>query len=407
MAENTPAKSIGVGLISVGWMGRLHSRAYNSLPLIYPELGIHPTLVQAADVAEAGRTYATDVLGYASAVADYHEVLANPEVDVVSICAPNFLHAEIGIAAAKAGKPFWIEKPVGRGASETEAVEAAADEAGVVTCIGFNYRHVPAIQRARELVLNGSLGQITNIRGRFFGGFSSNPNDPLAWRFVREYSGSGVLGDLMGHLVDLVHYVLGPIGSITATTGTYITERPALPHSPQAGTMLPVENEDYATMLVKFDDSAVAAGALGSLEASRIAVGPRSEYGIEIFGTKGSVRWEFERLNELEIALGNEGPNTGYIRAVADAYFPDFARFQPSSGTSMGYDDLKTIEAAKFLLAVTGGEATNSNIHDAVASARVLTAAEESAASGSWIDLPLVAGATANTRTLTTEGQKR
>jgi predicted dehydrogenase len=398
MAQVPEKKIIGVGLISVGWMGRLHSRAYNALPLIYPELGLHPKLVQAADVAEAGRTYATDVLGYESAVADYHEVLANPQVDVVSICAPNFLHAEIGIAAAKAGKPFWIEKPVGRGADETEAVEAAADEAGVVTCIGFNYRHVPAVQRARELVLDGSLGTITNIRGRFFGGFSSNPNDPLAWRFVREYSGSGVLGDLMGHLVDLVHYVLGPIGSITATTGTYISERPALPGSSRAGELLPVENEDYATMLIRFDDSAVAAGALGSLEASRIAVGPRSEYGFEIFGTKGSVRWEFERLNELEIALGNDGPNTGYIRAFADSYFPDFSRFQPSSGTGMGYDDLKTIEASKFLLAVTGGQATNSNIHDAVASARVLTAAEESAASGSWVDLPVALGSTANVR---------
>jgi len=394
----TEAKSIGVGLISVGWMGKAHTRAYRSLPIVYPELGIVPRLVQAADTAQAGRDFAVDVLGYESAVSDYREVIAHPEVDVVSICAPNFLHKEIGVAAAQAGKPFWIEKPVGRGVAETEEVETAADAAGVVTSIGFNYRWAPAIERARQLVSDGSLGRITNIRGRFFGGFSSNPDDPLTWRFVRETSGSGVLGDLMGHLVDLVHYVVGPIGSITAATGLYLTERPALPGSPDEGKLLPVENEDYATLLVRLGDTAVGAGALGSLEASRIAVGPRSEYGIEIFGTEGSVRWDFERMNELEIALTRTGANRGYIRAVADDYFPGFSRFQPSAGTGMGFDDLKVVEAAKFLVGVTGGEALSSNIHDAVASARVLDAAEQSAASGQWVDLPLVPGATANTR---------
>ncbi|MFC6355398.1 Gfo/Idh/MocA family protein [Luethyella okanaganae] len=394
MSTTPPPGTIGVGLISVGWMGRLHSRAYNALPLIYPELGITPRLVQAADTAQAGRDYAENVLGYKSTTADYHEVLANPEVDVVSICAPNFLHAEVGIAAAKAGKPFWIEKPVGRSGTETAVVEAAAVEAGVATCIGFNYRHVPAVELAKKLILDGQLGRITNVRGRFFGGFSSNPEDPLAWRFVRSLSGSGVLGDLMGHLVDLMHYVLGPISAVTASTGTYLTERPALPGSATTG-LAPVENEDYANMLIRFHDSAVAAGALGSLEASRIAVGASSDYGFEINGTEGSVRWNFARMNELHVALTRTGPFVGFTTVLANSAFPEFARFQPSSGTGMGYDDLKTIEAKKFLLAVTGGPAESSNIHDAVASANVLDAAEESATSGAWVSLPVVAGSTA------------
>lgn len=392
--SNTPPRTIGVGLISVGWMGRLHSRAYNALPLIYPELGITPRLVQAADVAQGGRDYAQNVLGYETTTADYHEVLANPEVDVVSICAPNFLHAEVGIAAAKAGKPFWIEKPVGRSGTETQTVEAAADEAGVVTCIGFNYRHVPAVELAKQLIAEGRLGRITNVRGRFFGGFSSNPEDPLAWRFVRAQSGSGVLGDLMGHLVDLMHYVLGPISAVTAATGTYLTERPPLPGSSATGP-LPVENEDFANMLIRFHDSAVAAGAIGSLEASRIAVGSSSDYGFEINGTEGAVRWNFGRMNELDVALERTGPFVGFTTVLANKDFPEFARFQPSAGTGMGYDDLKTIEAKKFLLAVTGGPAESSNIHDAVASAKVLDAAEQSAASGAWVELPIVAGSTA------------
>ena len=394
MSTKTSPRTIGVGLISVGWMGRLHSRAYAALPLIYPELGITPKLVQAADTAEAGREYAASVLGYESTTADYREVLANPDVDVVSICAPNFLHAEVGIAAARAGKPFWIEKPVGRGGDETAAVEAAAVAAGVVTCIGFNYRHVPAVEFAKRAILDGQIGTITNVRGRFFGGFSSDPEDPLAWRFVRSTSGSGVLGDLMGHLVDLVHYLLGPISSVTASTGTFITERPALPGAEKSG-LRPVENEDYASMLIRFHDSAIAAGALGSLEASRIAVGASSDYGFEINGTEGSLRWNFSRMNELDIAQTRSGPFVGFTTVFANSSFPEHARFQPGSGTGMGYDDLKTIEAKKFLLTVTGGAAESSNIHDAVASAYVLDAAEASAASGAWVHVPLVLGASA------------
>ena len=397
-ASGETPRTVGVGLISVGWMGRLHSRAYSVLPFFFPEIGIRPRLVAAADTALPGREYAEAVLGFARTTSDYREVLADPEVDVVSICAPNFLHAEIAVAAAEAGKPFWVEKPVGRSAIETAAVRDAALKAGVATTIGFNYRHVPAVQHARQLIDSGALGRITNVRGRFFGGFSSNPDDPFTWRFEREQSGSGVLNDLMGHLADLIHHLLGPIGSVTAVTGTYITERPGLKGSPQEGIPLPVENEDYATMLIRFDDSAVAAGALGSLEASRIAVGPKSEYGFEIFGTEGSLRWEFERLNELEVAIGRSGPHVGYTRVFADSGFPEYARFQPSSGTGMGYDDLKVIEAKNFLVSATGGSAEGSNIADALASARVLSAAEESAGTGQWVRIPVVPGNTSNTK---------
>lgn len=392
----TTTTELGVGLISVGWMGRLHSRAYRELPSVYPELGVRPRLVQAADTAETGRRHALHALGYDSATDDYREVLANPEVDVVSICSPNALHAEVGVAAARAGKPIWIEKPVGRGLAETRAVEAAVVEAGVASCIGFNYRHVPAVQLAKQLVADGGIGRVTNVRGRFFGGFSSNPADPLAWRFQREHSGSGVLGDLMGHLVDLVHYLLGPIGAVTASTGTYITERPALPGSGSSGP-LPVENEDYANMLVRFDDSALAAGALGSLEASRIAVGCDSDYGFELHGTDGALRWNFARMNELQLVRGRD-PLAGFTTVLPNPSFPDYARFQPSIGTPMGYDDLKVIEASRFLAAVLGGEARGSNVHDAVASAAVLDAAERSAASGEWVRLAPVPGSTAATR---------
>lgn len=398
--SKTP-RTVGVGLISVGWMGKVHSRAYQALPVVYPELGIKPRLIIAADTAQDRADYAVDVLGYEQGTLDYHDVLNHPDVEVVSICAPNFLHAEIGIAAAKAGKAFWIEKPVGRGAEETEAVEAAANDAGVLTTIGFNYRNAPAVEHAKKIIAEGQLGRITNLRGTFFADYSSEPNGALSWRFIRKLAGSGVLGDLMGHLADLMHYVVGPIAEVSAISKTVYTERPIQQMGVgthfdviEGGEKGPVENEDYGGMLVRFADNAVAAGAVGTLEASRVSVGPRASYNFEIYGTEGSLKWDFERMNELEIAIGRKGHHLGYQRVMVGAGFGDFSHFQPGAGTGMGYDDLKTIEARKFLESYVGGPSLNSNIHDAVASARVISAAEKSAETKQWVTVEPVDGST-------------
>ena len=398
-------RTVGVGLISVGWMGKVHSRAFQMLPIVYPDLNIKPRLVIAADNVQERAEYARDVLGYERCTVDYHDVLNDPEVDVVSICAPNFLHAEIGIAAAKAGKAFWIEKPVGRGAHETEAVQKAAMDAKVMNTIGFNYRHVPVVEHAKELIASGALGRITNIRGTFFADYSSEPNGALSWRFIREYAGSGVLGDLMGHLADLVQYLVGPIAQVSGMTKTIITERPVLQMGSgthfdviEGGEKKPVENEDYAAAMIRFADNAVGAGAIGTIEASRVAVGPRASYNFEIYGTEGSVKWDFERMNEIDIAIGRSGDHLGYQRIMANPHMGDFGNFLPGAGTSMGYDDLKVVECRKFLEAYVGGDAKNSNIHDAVSAARVVSAIEESADSGVWVAIAPVSGTTAAIR---------
>ena len=398
-------RTVGVGLISVGWMGKVHSRAFQMLPIVYPDLNIKPRLVIAADNVQERAEYARDVLGYERCTVDYHDVLNDPEVDVVSICAPNFLHAEIGIAAAKAGKAFWIEKPVGRGAHETEAVQKAAMDAKVMNTIGFNYRHVPVVEHAKELIAAGALGRITNIRGTFFADYSSEPNGALSWRFIREYAGSGVLGDLMGHLADLVQYLVGPIAQVSGMTKTIITERPVLQMGSgthfdviEGGEKKPVENEDYAAAMIRFADNAVGAGAIGTIEASRVAVGPRASYNFEIYGTEGSVKWDFERMNEIDIAIGRSGDHLGYQRIMANPHMGDFGNFLPGAGTSMGYDDLKVVECRKFLEAYVGGDAKNSNIHDAVSAARVVSAIEESADSGVWVAIAPVSGTTAAIR---------
>jgi predicted dehydrogenase len=397
--NNEVVRPIGVGLISVGWMGKLHTRAYQSLPTAYPELGVRPRLVHAADTAPDRVEYARDVLGYERASTDYRAVLADPEVDVVSICAPNMLHKEIGIAAAQAGKPFWIEKPVGRDAADTAAVAEAAHAAGVATSIGYNYRHAPAVERIRELIADGSLGRVTNIRSVFLNGYASEPKGALSWRFSRELAGSGAMGDLLSHVADLVQYVVGPVTAVSSLSAIVHAQRPILPMGSgthfaviEDGEMGPVENEDYAAALVRFAADAHGPGAVGTLEVSRTIVGPQCGLAIEVYGTEGSAKWNFEQMNELEVCTSRGGPHYGYTTVLGNSHLGDYAHFQPGPGNSMGYDDLKVIEAKKFLASVLGAEQTACTIDDALSAARVVSAAVASAETGAWVPVEPVAG---------------
>ncbi|KTR41526.1 myo-inositol 2-dehydrogenase [Curtobacterium oceanosedimentum] len=384
--------TLGVGLVSVGWMGRLHSRAYRALPDHFPELGVRPRLVVAADPLPAARDQAVGRLGYERAVADFHEVLADPAVDVVSICSPNFLHREMAVAAAQAGKPFWIEKPMGRYASDSRAIHEAVERAGLVTSVGFNYRHAPAVQRARELVRSGRLGRITNVRGSLLADYSSDPDAPLTWRFERERAGSGVLGDLLSHGLDLAQYLVGRIAGVTALAETFIESRPRpgagiVDRSAAApGEHGPVENEDYAALLFRFEG-----GAVGTMDSSRVMRGPHAEYTLEVYGTRGSVRWDFQRLNELQVALDGQEVD-GYVTHLVAPGDGHFARFQPGAGTAMGYDDLKTIEAAQFVASVLRGEQLAPSVADGLAAASIVEAAEASLVDGAWHDVARVDG---------------
>ena len=311
------------------------------------------------------------------------------------------MHREMGVAAARAGKPFWIEKPVGRNAGETADIAAAVRAAGLETSIGYNYRGAPAVERMRDLVSSGELGRVTNVRGVFFNSYTSEPNGALSWRFKREYAGAGALGDLLSHVVDLVQYVVGPVQEVLSQLATFYHQRPVLPMGTgthfaviEGGEMAPVENDDYAGALVRFAPGAYTEGAVGTLEASRIVVGPQCGLAIEVYGTEGSATWNFEQMNELQLCLGRGGPNAGYTRVLANDVMGEYGRFQPGPANAMGYDDLKVVEGKKFLVALTGGDRRNSTIYDALSDAEVLAAAAASAEDGRWHRVPEVPGAT-------------
>lgn len=389
----THHRRLGVGLVSVGWMGRLHSRAYLATAHHYPELPVRAELVIAADPDEQGRAYAVEVLGYHQTTPEYTAVIAHTDVDVVSICAPNFLHREVALSAVAAGKPFWIEKPMGRNARESRDIAEAAGRRGLVTSVGFNYRHAPAIAQARQLVREGAIGTVTNVRITMLADYSADRLGALTWRFNRERSGSGVLGDLLSHGADLAQYLAGRISTVNALTETFIRERPLPPpgaashfsRGEAGGPMGDVENEDYAALLVRFDS-----GAVGVLDASRVAVGPRAEYAVEVYGTGGSLRWNFQRMNELQVAEGA----SGYRTMMVQPGFGEFSRFQPGAGTGMGFDDLKTIEAALFLRSVLEGRQLAPSAADAWSAAEIVEASLRSAASGRWSEVPVVVGDT-------------
>ena len=385
---NSSRRPLGVAIAGFGWMGRVHTQAYARVLHHFPQLAVAPQLVAVADEVPGRAEEAADQFGFTTPYRDWREVAADPDVAAVSIAAPNFLHREIGVAMAKAGKHIWIEKPVGLSADDARAVADAVKQAGVMGAVGFNYRNAPAVAAAKEMVESGELGIITHVRFRLFSDYAAHPEGALSWRFERERGGSGVLGDLAAHGVDLARYVLGEIDALTADSAIFLAER-ARPTGATAGhqratggELGPVENEDYVTSLVRF-----ASGARGVLEASRIAVGEQNNYGFEIHGTKGAVFWDFRRMNELGVSTGDAYQDQAVSAIYVGPAHGDFAAFQPGAAIAMGYDDLKVIEAHNFLRSIADGTPHGTTLRDAVRSGAALDAMARSAETGAWVEV--------------------
>ena len=376
---------IGIGLLGVGWMGQLHTASYRRVRDHYPNCQASPRLVIAADATEDRARQGRDELGYESWTTDWREVLEHPAVDAVSITAPNFLHAEMALAAAAAGKHIWVEKPLGRFPAETVRAVDGVSAAGVRTVVGLNYRHVPAVQYARQLIASGQIGSVNHYRSQFLASYASQPQGGLSWRFSRELAGYGILYDLMSHEVDMAQFLLGPIARVTARWATMIQQRPRIEmgtgtHFTAAGGELgDVENEDWVAALIEFET-----GLVGSIESSRVTVGPEARYTFEANGTEGAVSWNFERMNELEVCLPLPSGDRGYSTVYMAPNHPDFAHFQPGAGLPMGYNDLKVIEAYLFLESIVDGVQRTPGVQEMAAAARVLEAIARSCESRAW-----------------------
>ncbi|MFF4508179.1 Gfo/Idh/MocA family protein [Streptomyces sp. NPDC001401] len=378
--------SLGVAVVGFGWMGRVHTQAYARVLHHYPQLGLRPQLITVAEEVPGRAEEAAAQFGFAATTRDWRDVVDDPRVQAVSITAPNFLHREIGVAMAQAGKHIWIEKPVGLSAADARAVADTVATAGVQGAVGFNYRNAPAVEAARELIASGAIGTVTHVRIRLFSDYAAHPEGALTWRYEKERGGSGVLGDLASHGADLARHLLGDIASLTADTAVFIPER-ARPTGATAGhtratggELGPVENEDYVSCLLRF-----ASGARGVLEACRVSVGEQNNYGFEVHGTKGAVSWDFRRMNELGVSRGTSYQDQPVSTVYVGPGDGEFAAFQPGAANAMGMDDLKVIEAYRFLRSIAEGKPYGATLPDAVHSAVVLEAMVRSAESGSWV----------------------
>lgn len=384
-------ETLRVGVIGAGWMGHVHARAFQRLAQHWPDLPVRPVVAAVADaVGPAAEAFAR-CHGDPTAYADWRELLADPAIDAVSVTAPNFLHREIGVAVAEAGKHLWIEKPVGLSAADATAVRDAVVAAGVVACVGFNYRHVPAVARARRLIAEGAIGTPTHARAQLLTDYAAHPGSPLSWRYAVDRGGHGVLGDLASHGVDLLRFLLGDIQALTAQTAIHIPQRPVaetqghyavLDVDDHGLSFGEVENEDYVVALVR-----MASGVLSVCEADRGAVGEQNNYAVEVHGTKGLVRWDFRRPGELQVSAGDQYAGQPTSTVFSEPGDGEYAAFQPGAGIAMGYDDTKVVEARNFTLAISGQPAELATLDDAVASASALDAMVTSHQTGTWVSV--------------------
>jgi predicted dehydrogenase len=384
-------RRIGVGVIGFGWLGQAHSRSLQRIPTLFADREFDPELVVCSDTVPARVDEAVASFGFARGATDWRAVIEDPAVEVVYIAAPNMLHLELIEAAAQAGKHVFCEKPVGGTPEQTARAERAARHAGVITGVGYNYRWAPLVRYAAQLIADGRLGEITNYRGRFFSIYGSDPLGLLSWRFLVDQGGYGASSDLLSHAVDLAQMLLGPITRVVGTTATFIGERPlansarppshygrGAPDDPRGA----VTNEDYAGMLCEF-----AGGARGTFEASRTMVGPESQMAFDVYGTKGALGWNLERLNELQLYVAEDELHTGYRTVFGGDRFPYHGAFVPGSANGIGFEDLVTIEDYEFCRSVAAGRPHTPSFADALAWVSVQDALLRSARSGAWEDV--------------------
>lgn len=381
-------ETLRVGIVGFGWMGQVHARALSRLLQHYPDAPMAPRLVAVADNAPDDRTQrAAAAYGFDHQLTDWRELVTHDEIDLVCVTGPNFIHRDVAVAAAEAGKHLWVEKPAGRNAVETAEIVAAVEAAGVQAATGFNYRNVPAVDRAREIIASGRIGRVEHTIVRFLADYSADPDAALSWRFQNEYSGSGVLGDLVSHAADLVQHLVADIDELVVDRATFIPQRrAALPgamhYEKGAGEVGDVENEDYVNALFRLTD-----GSRGILESSRTAVGEQNTYGFEVHGTKGAVAWDFRRMNELRVSAGQDYLNSFYATEYAGPGDGELGAFQPGTNNPIGFDDLKVIEARRLIESIATGKPVGATIRDALTAAKVLDAMIESSNERKWVSL--------------------
>jgi predicted dehydrogenase len=365
---------LGVGMVGYAFMGAAHSQAWRTAPHVF-DLPLRPAMAVLCGRNASAVRAAADRLGWAATETDWRVLVKRDDVQLVDVCTPGDGHAEVAIAALAAGKHVLCEKPLANTLAEAEAMVAAAERAaahGVRAMTGFNYRRVPAIALARQLVTDGRIGEIRHVRASYRQDWLVDPASPLTWRLQRERAGSGALGDLGAHIVDLAQYLTGElIAGVSAATATFVPERPL----ETGGGSGPVTVDDAAVFTAR-----LASGALGTFEATRFATGRKNQLRIELNGARGSLAFDLERLNELQFCDRCDDPVTAGFRTilVTEPGHPYLSAWWPP-GHVLGWEHTFTHEVRDLVTAIAAGTDPAPSFRDGLQVQRVLAAVEQSA----------------------------
>ena len=371
-------RPVGIGVIGYNFMGKAHSHAFKTIPhMMWPPPAL-PKLVSICGRDEAAVSEAQRRYGYERYTTDWRELVADPDVEIVDNLAPNNLHAEPSIAAARAGKPIICEKPLGRTAEESMAMLEAVRSAGVLNMCAFNYRFVPALQLARQLIQEGRLGEIYHFRASYQQSGRVDPNSPMTWRFRGDVAGSGALGDLASHSIDQARWLVGEIGSVSGMLKTFIKDRPRGEGLTERD---PVTVDDAALAMLEFEN-----GAMGAVEVTRCATGRKNYHVIEVNGSRGSISFNCERLNELLFFSFDDPPHVqGFHNVLVTETVHPYGKFWWPAGHILGWEHTFIHEMYHFLDALASGgkvEPLGATFVDGYRNSVILDGLKESAETG-------------------------
>jgi predicted dehydrogenase len=381
-------KDIRIGLIGTGGMGKAHAIAFTNVPLVFGNQPARPVLEIVADIdAKALETWAGE-FGFSRWTTNWREVVEDSRVDVVDITTPNSLHAEMAIAAAQAGKHIYCEKPLATTSADAARIVTAVAKSGVISIVGFNYLKNPAQAFAKQLIESGDLGEITLFRGTFDQDFLANPDIPFSWRLERAQAGTGALGDLGSHTIAFAQFLVGEIIEVCGLNATKIKER-AVPTggSGYAATaqsrreLRAVENEDIMEFLIRFEN-----GAIGTIGTSRIGMGRKLGLTYELHGTRGSLFYTQERMNEIQLYRHSDPDREkGYKTIYIGPEHPGYKAFFGLAGIGLGYNDQKIIEAHHLITAVASNQPVQPDVGFAYQVNKVIDAVDLSCQEHRWV----------------------
>ena len=387
-------KKINVGLLGFKFMGKAHSNAYSKLPMFFEldaeivKKAICGPVEDEAELAEAARKF-----GWESYVAGWESLVAREDLDMIDITAPSNLHKEVAIAAAESGKHVFCEKPLALTVSDARDILAAVQKAGVKHQVGFNYRFAPAVRLAKKMIDEGKIGEVYHFRGNYLQDFIIDPAFPLVWRLDKNVAGSGSHGDLGAHVIDLARYLVGDFKRVLGLSKTFIKQRPIVEHMTglsatvaEGSKMGEVTVDDATMFLCEFD-----CGALGNFEATRFAAGHSNDLSFEINGSKGSIKFNLLRINELQYFSREDESGLQGFRTiqVTEAGHPYGEHWWPT-GHVIGYEHTFVHEFYEFFREILSDKAkadTGPDFYDGMKCCQVLEAVERSAESGAFIDI--------------------